>query len=370
MNETMPDDIAVLCSHVNVERGRYHVFTRDSARPTPPAGASAETSDAPDARLVPSEIGLHNAAKPPAITGPRSIHHPHAGTNETGATVCRPSLERRVLRSILRDLDQANIVDHEHNPTSLAERTLSVFAASGGAGATTVSASVARLFSRWQQRTVIIDGRQESVLPFYFGSRSGSHLGRSFVALQDASDAPVHILTRDIWDLEHKSADTLSCEWLERGLSKSRGEFDCAVIDVWPNLPVSTFDQFCAPGLAVIIAVPDLNSILGVRKIAKYLEERGLVSSPLYVVNKFDERQPLHVEMLQWFERQFPQNPVVTLRRTDEASEALAEGLTVIDYAPQSGIAEDYSKLTDVIRHVWEGRSSSAIAMSNALRNK
>jgi MinD-like ATPase involved in chromosome partitioning or flagellar assembly len=270
----------------------------------------------------------------------------------------------------LRDLGEAKALDSEHNPTSLAEQTISVFAASGGAGATTVSATVARLFSRWQQRTVIIDGRPESVLPFYFGSRSGSHAGRSFVALQDASDAPVHILTRDIWDLEQKPADASSCEWLKRGLSKSRGECDCAVIDVWPNLPVSTFDQFCASGLALVVAVPDLNSILGVRKIAKYLEERGLVSSPLYVVNKFDERQPLHVEMLQWFERQFPQNPVVTLRRTDETGEALAEGLTVVDYVPQSGIVEDYSKLTEVIRHVWGRRSSSAIAMSNALRNK
>lgn len=362
MNENMPDDIAVLCSHVNVERGRYHVFSRDS-------GASAKQSDSPDAPLTSSGIALVSAAKPPSSTEPRSIHDASVGTSEAGLSVSRPSRERRVLRSILRDLDQANIVDHEHNPTSLAEHTISVFAASGGAGATTVSATVARLFSRWQQRTVVIDGRQESVLPFYFGSRSGSHLGRSFVALQDASDAPVHILTRDVWDVEQKPVDASGCEWLKRGLSKSRGEFDCAVIDVWPNLPVSTFDQFCAPGLAVIIAVPDLNSILGVRKIAKYLEERQLVSSPLYVVNKFDERQALHVEMLQWFERQFPQNPIVTLRRTDEASEALAEGLTVIDYAPQSGIAEDYSKLTDVIWHVWEGRSS-ALAMSNALRNK
>lgn len=361
MNETMPDDIAVLCSHVNVERGRYHVFSRESARPTQPTDSSAQRTGSPDAPLASSGIALVSAAKPPSSTEPRSIHEP---------SVSRPSRERRVLRSILRDLGETNAVDHARNPTSLAEHTISIFAASGGAGATTVSATVARLFSRWQQRTVIVDGRQESVLPFYFGSRSGSHLGRSFVALQDASDAPVHILTRDIWELEQKPADALSCEWLKRGLSKSRGEFDCAVMDVWPNLPVSTFDQFCAPGLAVIIAVPDLNSILGVRKIAKYLEERGLVSSPLYVVNKFDERQALHVEMLQWFERQFPQNPIVTLRRTDEASEALAEGLTVIDYAPQSGIAQDYSKLTDVIWHVWEGRSDSAIAMSNALRNK
>src|SRR5579884_3216598 len=104
MNENTPDDIAVLCSHVNVERGRYHVFSRDSARVTQSSGLSGKTSDSPE-----------------------SIQSPSGGTSEAGVSVSRPGRERRVLRSILRDMGEAKSANNQHNPTYVAEHTISVF---------------------------------------------------------------------------------------------------------------------------------------------------------------------------------------------------------------------------------------------------
>ena len=122
------------------------------------------------------------------------------------------------------------------------------------------------------------------------------------------------------------------------------------MLDIWPNLPSDFFEEFCDSGMSVVVAVPDLNSVLGVRKIAKHLNEHELSFRPLCVLNKFDSAHALHAEILQWFQHQFPESEIVTLRRTDETSEALAEGCTVLDYAPESGIAEDYARLADVIR--------------------
>lgn len=96
--------------------------------------------------------------------------------------------------------------------------------------------------------------------------------------------------------------------------------------------------------------MPDLNSVLGVRRAANYLAEHRLVFSPIYVLNKFDKTQMLHVEILDSFKRQLSDSPILTLRRTDETSEALAEGLTVIDYPGKSGIIEDCLHLAGIIQ--------------------
>ena len=74
----------------------------------------------------------------------------------------------------------------------------------------------------------------------------------------------------------------------------------------------------------------------------------------MYILNKFDPTQPLHVEIHDWLAGHGRDHRVITLRRTDEVSEALAEGVTVIDYAPASGIAEDYVRLGETVRELTE----------------
>ena len=37
----------------------------------------------------------------------------------------------------------------------------------------------------------------------------------------------------------------------------------------------------------------------------------------------------------------------ITLRRSDAVAEALADGMTVIDYCPENGIAQDFVRLAD-----------------------
>ena len=63
----------------------------------------------------------------------------------------------------------------------------------------------------------------------------------------------------------------------------------------------------------------------------------------VYLLNQFDASVPLHLDVRATLQQQLGDRllPFV-LRRSSAVSEALAEGMTVIDYAPDSAAAEDY----------------------------
>ena len=42
----------------------------------------------------------------------------------------------------------------------------------------------------------------------------------------------------------------------------------------------------------------------------------------------------------------------MTIRRSDTVAEALADGMTVIDYCPDAGVAEDFQRLAEWIRRM------------------
>src|SRR5262249_4242629 len=80
-------------------------------------------------------------------------------------------------------------------------------------------------------------------------------------------------------------------------------------------------------------------------------------SMPYFLLNQFDPSVPLHKDFRgslagQLGERLLP----FTLRRTDKVTQALAEGTTVMDYAPNSGIAEDFLQLANWLA-MWQGKN-------------
>ncbi len=69
-------------------------------------------------------------------------------------------------------------------------------------------------------------------------------------------------------------------------------------------------------------------------------------SAILYLLNQFDASVPLHLDVRAMLQQQLGDRLIpFVLRRSSVVSEALAEGMTVIDYAPGSGAAEDYRAL-------------------------
>ncbi len=75
------------------------------------------------------------------------------------------------------------------------------------------------------------------------------------------------------------------------------------------------------------------------------------VRNRFYLLNQFDASSPLHLDVRAMLQQQLGDRllPFV-LRRSSAVSEALAEGMTVIDYAPGSAVAEDYWDLAGWLR--------------------
>jgi cellulose biosynthesis protein BcsQ len=71
-----------------------------------------------------------------------------------------------------------------------------------------------------------------------------------------------------------------------------------------------------------------------------------------YVLNKYDASVPFHRDVRERMcavlgERLLP----FSIRRTDQVSEALAAGVTVVDYAPNAPVVDDLKLLAQWVRN-------------------
>jgi cellulose biosynthesis protein BcsQ len=98
-----------------------------------------------------------------------------------------------------------------------------------------------------------------------------------------------------------------------------------------------------------------MSSVVSVSSIDNFFQHNvsasGLPVRPYYVLNQFDPSLPLHLDVREVLREQVGERllPFV-LRRTPAVSEALAEGMTVVDYAPNSNVAEDYGNLASWVK--------------------
>ena len=72
---------------------------------------------------------------------------------------------------------------------------------------------------------------------------------------------------------------------------------------------------------------------------------------PRYVLNQYDPGLPLHLDVREVLRQSLGDRLLpFTVHRAPAVSEALAEGMTVIDYAPGTPVAEEYKSLAAWLR--------------------
>jgi len=70
------------------------------------------------------------------------------------------------------------------------------------------------------------------------------------------------------------------------------------------------------------------------------------------VLNQFDATLPLHLDVREVLRQKLGDRLLpIAIRRAPAVSEALAEGMTVIDYAPAAQVTEDYTQLATWVRN-------------------
>ena len=107
----------------------------------------------------------------------------------------------------------------------------------------------------------------------------------------------------------------------------------------------------------VVPMVPDMNSVIGLEAVERYFMEIAEPGEPpllpFYLLNQFDGSQRLHNDVREMPRRRLGGRLLsFVIRRAPEVSEALAEGMTVVDYAPESPVAHDYFDVAAWLRTV------------------
>jgi MinD-like ATPase involved in chromosome partitioning or flagellar assembly len=329
MTEKPSDDIFALCSRFDLDQESYRVF------PKSPLVLSSDNSE--PTSEVPLEI------EPERSVSLGTLAHSNGEQDSTSGI----QASRAALRNLWRHLEIAEGKGKRHSFHELIRSSVFVYGTAGGVGTTTISATLARLFAKAGQSCALVDDRSESVLPFFFGEQRAIYTQKRYAGLSAASETAVRMITRQAGDAGASEDEaTGDNSWLERSVAEVQYHLDHLVVDVQrgkePALPEGT-----GP-IALLVAVPDVSSLMGARALKRILSEKAVGSKVICLLNKFDFSQALHAEIHGWFQENFAQ--VLTIGRSDLLSEALAEGLTVVDWMPQSAIATDFTRLLTVIQ--------------------
>lgn len=236
-------------------------------------------------------------------------------------------------------------------PTARAP-VIAVFSLAGGVGKTSLVATLGRALSGRGERVLLVDTADYGLLPFYFGAcdqRPG--LLRTFNPPASSGDAPIQIITLDP---ESLGTEASAPEALTAEISKHARGVGRVIIDLATASGATTRRIMRLNPQILVPLIPDMNSVVSVSSIDAFFDHNGGQGKPTlphYLLNQFDATLPLHLDLREVLREQLGDRllPFV-LRRAPAVSEALAEGMTVMDYAPNSPVAEDFASLAGWVK--------------------
>jgi cellulose synthase operon protein YhjQ len=207
-----------------------------------------------------------------------------------------------------------------------------------------------------------VDTAAYGLLPFFFGARDQRPgVLRTFSPPTSTGDAPIQMIAMDAEALEPETAnqDALSQEIFRQSRSANR-----VLVDLATASGALTRRIVHMGPLVLVPVLPDMSSVVSVGAIDSFFRNHpgpgGRQLLPYYLINQFDMSLPLHLDVREVLREQLGDRllPFV-MRRSPAVSEALAEGMTVIDYAPNSTLADDFLNLAAWIKNIAAPASSS-----------
>ena len=231
---------------------------------------------------------------------------------------------------------------------------LAVFSLAGGVGKTSLVATLGRVLSSMGEKVLLTDTTSHGLLPYYFGaSELRPGVVRTFSPPSGSTDAPIYLVS---YDVDQAATDVGRQQVLFDELMRSASGTGRILLDLnassgWMLRRLSGM----YPTILVPVA-PDMNSVISLEKVEHYFkgisDPDGRPILPNYVLNQFDAALPLHLDVREVLRRQLGDRLLpFAIRRAPAVSESLAEGMTVVDYAPDAAIAEDYMNIAGWLRN-------------------
>lgn len=243
---------------------------------------------------------------------------------------------------------------------------LTVFSLAGGVGKSSLAATLARTLSARGERVLLVETAVYGLLPCFFGARDRRPgVLRTFAAPESGSDAPVQMISLDA---ELTAADANSPDPLAAEIARYAQNAGRVIVDIATASTTVARRLLRMSPLLLVPLAPDMNSVVNAGFIDSVFhrsgEGRSNSSEVYYVLNQFDPSLPLHLDVREVLRERLGSRLLpFTLRNAPAVSEALAEGMTVVDYAPLSPVAEDFDSLASWIRARYAPAGASARGM-------
>jgi cellulose synthase operon protein YhjQ len=231
---------------------------------------------------------------------------------------------------------------------------LAVFSLAGGVGKTSMVATLGRALSSLGEKVLLADTTSQGLLPYYFGATElNPGVVRTFSPPSGSVDAPIHLVSYDVDSRAEPAAQqVLAGEMMKDASGVNRLLVDLNVNSGWLMRRLNRMVE-----TVLVPVAPDMNSVISLQTVERYFDgafdSEGRPLKPYYLVNQFDASLPLHLDVREVLRRQLGDRllPYV-VRRSPAVSEALAEGMTVVDYQPEGSISEDYLNVAKWLRGV------------------
>lgn len=221
-----------------------------------------------------------------------------------------------------------------------------VFSLAGGVGKTSLVAGMGRALAALGERVLLADSSPMGLLPFYFGAREARPgVVRTFSGAP--SDPPIRLLSLD---MEREGGDA---EFLKNEIARGAQDAGRVLIDVATGSLATLVQALRFSPVVLVPVVPDMTSVVTLEALEGFFrsQENGKPVQSWYVLNQFDASLPLHLDVREVLRQKLGERLLsFPLHRSAAVSEALAEGMTVMDYAPGSPAAEDLMNLVNWVR--------------------
>jgi len=244
-----------------------------------------------------------------------------------------------------------------------------------------MAAALARALAAAGERVLVVQTAPEGLLPLYFGMnrlalgsvrtaamRGGERGSISVVALGGAGAEA----QKDVAGSHPGGASTGHPKGVIESLLASAQGSDRLVIDLAADATWMVGQLATLRPMVLAAMAPDMNSVAGLRAMeqtfAAISDRDGRPLLPFYVLNRLDVALPLHLDIREVLRGELGERLLTTaVRRSAAVSEALAQGMTPLDYAPEAPVARDYADLAAWLRSVSTG---SAELIAEAARGE
>jgi cellulose synthase operon protein YhjQ len=321
--------------------------------PQPQAHATVEETLLPTPLSSASELDIDAPQSTPRQDPPASVLASSNGSKLLQEAKSSEHLRWFVLNGVLNGAPAP-----EQPPADAPAGTvplLQVFSLAGGAGKTTLVATLGRALSARGQRVLLVEATTFGSLPCFFGA-SDCRPGvlRTFRPPSSSSDAPIRLATVDPEAMLLDSAPQRSLTSDIQRWAQGAGR---VIVDVATGNAATARNLSRISPIVLVPLIPDVNSVIAANTIDSFFQRQANAAgggpNVYYIFNQFDPSLPLHLEVAKVLraglgDRLLP----FALERNPAVSEALADGMTMMDYAPGSPLAEDYVTLAKWVEHV------------------